>query len=197
MFSLKRYPCLNRSPDFIEPIAAHSRVAPYASRVLFLQFHYESDFETFERQAKQFSLPTISRQMIDVDTRKLYSTQNLHAVEKMVQKFPFPVAYQCDALIRNGLLNPLELCSLEKRIKQLTSNNVHQAVDVLRRYIVVLKQYETDLTITSETLLGFAMHDHLHASVPTTIRVRNANDHMCAQVRDIASASLICVQRLQ
>jgi hypothetical protein len=106
----------------------------------------------------------------------------LRAVEEMVRKFPFAVAYQCDALIHNGLLNPVELCSLEKRIRGLTNTSVQHAVDVLRRYIVVLKQYESDPTITSETLFSFAKYDHFHASRPTTMRARNANDHMCAQV---------------
>lgn len=177
-----RYPSLNRSPDFIDRVESHYRVAPYASRVLFVQFHHETDIETFKRQAGHFALPTISTQEIDVDTHLLYSDKRLRAVRKMVQSLPFAVAYQCDALLFSGLVNPVEICSMETRIKYMLSEGEQHTVDVLRRWIVILKQYASDWTIPTGTLFDFAVHDSKNATLPPTRRAMTTNDHLVAQV---------------
>ena len=56
------------------------------------------------------------------------------------------------------------------------------AVDVLRRWIVILKQYASDLSIPSATLLGFAIRDTECATRPPLRRAMRDNDHFVAQV---------------
>lgn len=162
----------------------HARVAPFASRVLFLSFYRDGDIETFTRQAEYFSLPTIGREWVIIDTHKLFSTERLLLVQSMIGSLPFPVAYQCDAFLYNGLLNTVELLELAGLIKSLLDEQGEQrTVDVLRRFIVILQQHLHDHAMTSETLFQYAIADLKQASSPTTRRARYENDHMCAQVR--------------
>ncbi|KAF8317349.1 RdRP-domain-containing protein [Clavulina sp. PMI_390] len=187
-----RYPCLNESREFLEPIAAHARIAPFASRVFFLRFFSDDEFRVFQRQARQFGLPTIETVKVDVSKQGLYSKKQLDRFTKMIRAFPFAVAYQCDSLIYSGLLNPEELYLLEgKLLSMVKAKGPESVVNFLKAWKINLKQYSSDPTVSTAETFAFTEHDMTKAEYPTTRRKRTAQDYLVPQVTCTPSTRIL------
>lgn len=150
-------------------------------KVLFIEIE-QSDLETFFAYAKRFSLPTITRENINIDKREIYSANNLGSLRKWYRSLPFSVAYQCDALLYNCLLNPVELLSLQDRIGDMINTDEALATRALKHLNNVLKRESSNVEVLSQDLFETALREVKASAVQIYRRKEYARDHVCPQV---------------
>ncbi|KAG9119949.1 hypothetical protein FRC07_004787, partial [Ceratobasidium sp. 392] len=112
----------------------HGRIAPYASRWLKISFH-EDGFVPDEDICllAGLPLPYMDPELVFDDQRRAYSSDNIELLEDWLRagSLPWEVAFQCEALFRNGALVPKEVLMLRSRVEQLAEKSPSQACDVL------------------------------------------------------------------
>ncbi|CEL59932.1 hypothetical protein RSOLAG1IB_09216 [Rhizoctonia solani AG-1 IB] len=119
----------------------HARIAPYTSRWIKLTFHVDSPAPNVEI-CKMAGLgepavdPPLSFSKLD-----MYSPQNIAAVENWIQggSLDWEVAFQVEALFRNGVLVPTEIMAIKPIIEALTKESKDRAADALRTFIAELQ----------------------------------------------------------
>ena len=154
----------------------------------------ESDVDNFRNMAELASLPRIqelSHSVFDASSRDLFSSKNLERLESWLCTLPWSVAFQCQALLSNGFLNPLEILDeLKPRVAELLkAGDEARCVDILRHLGVVIKR-ELDkkmLTSSCSALFNVAKSEFDRAEATTFLRVLSDSDHMCSQVRGSSS----------
>jgi RNA-dependent RNA polymerase len=116
----------------------HRRVAPYASRWLKMNF-YSDGFYPDSELCLLAGLPVPdTNPSLTFDKREMYSLRNVEALEKWLQSgsLPWEVAFQCEALFRNGALVPKELLSLRPSVERLVKESPARACDALKSFRV-------------------------------------------------------------
>ncbi|KAF8686499.1 RdRP protein [Rhizoctonia solani] len=114
----------------------HGRVAPYTSRWIKLTFHVDSPAPDAQL-CKMAGLvepaidPPLSFRKLDV-----YSPRNIASVENWSQggSLDWEVAFQVEALFRNGVLVPTEIMAIKPIIEALAKQSKGQAADALRTF---------------------------------------------------------------
>ncbi|KAG8894584.1 hypothetical protein FRB99_001127 [Tulasnella sp. 403] len=117
---------------------AHERVVPFTSRTLRLVLtRDEGHLDNFIAMSKWSLLPRLrqSQHAHITSGLELFSKGKLDRVNAMVKKLPWVVGFQCEALLRNCLLVPVELLGLEQDILRLTRKGTKFAEEVLKLYI--------------------------------------------------------------
>ncbi|KAG8694498.1 hypothetical protein FRC08_008450 [Ceratobasidium sp. 394] len=112
----------------------HGLVAPYASRWIKISFHEDGfipDEDLFRKAG--LPLPAIDPELTFDDQRQAYSPRNIKPLQEWLRggSLPWEVAFQCEALLRNGILIPTEVLMLRSRIESLTAESPSQACDAL------------------------------------------------------------------
>ncbi|KAG9099926.1 hypothetical protein FRC06_004696 [Ceratobasidium sp. 370] len=112
----------------------HGLVAPYASRWIKISFHDDGfipDEELFRKAG--LPLPVIDPELTFDDKRLAYSPQNIKLLQEWLQggSLPWEVAFQCEALLRNGILIPTEVLMLQSQIELLAKESPSLACDAL------------------------------------------------------------------
>ncbi|CAE6414966.1 unnamed protein product [Rhizoctonia solani] len=115
----------------------HERVAPYASRWIKLTFHADSQAPD-EKMCKLAGLPVPAIDPpLTFGKLDLYSHHNIALVEKWFQggSLHWDVAFQIEALFRNGVLVPTEIMAIKPLVEELAEESKDRAADVLRMFI--------------------------------------------------------------
>ncbi|KAG9109630.1 hypothetical protein FRC07_008274 [Ceratobasidium sp. 392] len=114
----------------------HRRVAPYTSRWLKLSFYSDSFIPDRDIcLLAGLPIPDMNPQL-SFNKYEKYSLRNVQLVEKWFQSgsLPWTVAFQCEALFRNGTLVPQELLLLRPRIERLAQESPIRACDALTSF---------------------------------------------------------------
>ncbi|KAG8739905.1 hypothetical protein FRC10_005004 [Ceratobasidium sp. 414] len=112
----------------------HGLIAPYASRWVKISFHEDGfipDEEIFQRAG--LPLPVIDPELTFDDSRLAYSPRNIEPLQEWLRggSLPWEVAFQCEALFRNGILIPTEVLMLRSQVEHLAQESPAQACDAL------------------------------------------------------------------
>ncbi|KAG9085806.1 hypothetical protein FRC07_013295, partial [Ceratobasidium sp. 392] len=123
--------------------ADHGRVSPYVSRWIRIVFREDSPSVPTEDTCAQAGLPNpaMSPQLIFDSTRRAYSQQNIDLVEDWLRggSLPWEVAFQCEALFRNGDLVPKEIMLLKPQVEMTARESPNLARDALKALQAELK----------------------------------------------------------
>ncbi|CAE7097912.1 unnamed protein product [Rhizoctonia solani] len=114
----------------------HERVAPYASRWIKLTFHEDSRAPDTEMCAMAgLPLPAIDPPLT-FSKLDMYSPRNIAIIEKWFQggTLHWDVAFQIEALFRNGALVPTELLAIKPVVEKMAKESKDQAADALRTF---------------------------------------------------------------
>ncbi|CAE6500268.1 unnamed protein product [Rhizoctonia solani] len=114
----------------------HERIAPYASRWIKLMFHEDSKAPDEEMcEMAGLPLPAIDPPLT-FSKLDMYSPRNIALVEKWFQggSMHWDVAFQIEALFRNGALVPTELLAIKPVVEKLAKESKDQAADALRTF---------------------------------------------------------------
>ncbi|KAG8750258.1 hypothetical protein FRC12_012967, partial [Ceratobasidium sp. 428] len=114
----------------------HRRVAPYTSRWLKMTFYSDSFIPDYDIcLLAGLPLPDMNPDLTFNKYEK-YSLRNIEILEKWLQggSLPWEVAFQCEALFRNGTLVPQELLLLRPRIERLVQESTLRACDALTSF---------------------------------------------------------------
>ncbi|KAJ3220792.1 hypothetical protein HK099_004012 [Clydaea vesicula] len=157
----------------------HAISAPYCCERIYLRFPTFSNLENFMNNATKFISPSESILIVTKDN--LYSPENLKAVKKLCVQLPIYVAFQVEKLLRNKILDPVELLSLGDEIKKLKSNK--NATELLMKFYQVIStsSYDGDLLE--------CFKDVIRNTDPTLNEVHNENEFKC-NVRNIPQCQL-------
>ncbi|TCD64916.1 hypothetical protein EIP91_003452 [Steccherinum ochraceum] len=116
---------------------AHDLVAPYAHH-LRITLQGEEDTATFARLCTIAGLASPIHTVVEAEARKLYIPQTMRQLNMWLNSLPFPVAFQNEACIRNGLLTTKELQELRTEIERLHQEEPLHAADILRHFVEIL-----------------------------------------------------------
>lgn len=113
---------------------AHERVVAFTSRAIRLILtNDDTHLRNFIAMSKYVGLPRLMQSgHSNILSGDVFSRANLKKYEAMLTKLPWVVAFQCEALVRNCLLETLELLSLEPRITRLVQIGTEFAEEVLK-----------------------------------------------------------------
>lgn len=114
--------------------AAHAVVAPYAHQMRII-LHEQDDLEKFRNlcTVAGISRPILAK--VDAFKKGFYTGQRLHNIRLQLAEFDFVVAFQVEALLRNGLVTTDDLFNfLLNPIKQLCKRDPENAGDLLRLF---------------------------------------------------------------
>ncbi|QRW07366.1 RNA-dependent RNA polymerase [Ceratobasidium sp. AG-Ba] len=114
----------------------HGRVAPYTSRSMKLVFHEDSPTIPTESTCSEAGLPNpeLDPEAHFDNNRRAYSQENIEAVEGWLRggSLPWEVAFQCEALFRNGSLIPKEIMLLRTQVEQVAGESPARACQALK-----------------------------------------------------------------
>lgn len=113
---------------------AHERVVAFTSRTIRLVLtNDDTHLTNFILMSKYVALPRLKRSdCSNILSADVFSRLKLKKYESMLVKLPWIVAFQCEALLRNCLLDTPELLSLEPRITRLVQIGTEFAEEVLK-----------------------------------------------------------------
>ncbi|KAG8901070.1 hypothetical protein FRC00_009254 [Tulasnella sp. 408] len=117
----------------LEP--AHERVVAFASRALRLVIMpHPTELKNFIEMSEFVKLPPLkTSSLLNTAHGEQYSRKWLDDVKNMSGKFPWPIAFQCDVLLRKGSLLPREILKLKREIGRLVTIGTRFAEEVLKR----------------------------------------------------------------
>ncbi|KAG8711391.1 hypothetical protein FRC09_020630 [Ceratobasidium sp. 395] len=121
----------------------HGRVSPYVSRWIRIVFHEDTPSIPTEDSCFQAGLPRpdMAPQLIFDPNRQVYSQQNINLVDDWLRNgsLPWEVAFQCEALFRNGDLVPKEITLLRPQVEMIVRESPNLVRDTLKAFQAALK----------------------------------------------------------
>ncbi|PCH37887.1 hypothetical protein WOLCODRAFT_65369 [Wolfiporia cocos MD-104 SS10] len=118
---------------------AHAAVAPYAHH-LRLILHEERDILHFAELCKVVDLQPPFRANVEANSMGFFSRKRLHNVNIWLRKLQWPVAFQIEATLRNGLLTTVDLLQdLYGPINEIHARDPYWAGEVLRSFTEALR----------------------------------------------------------
>ncbi|ETW86290.1 hypothetical protein HETIRDRAFT_443820 [Heterobasidion irregulare TC 32-1] len=119
---------------------SHKRVAPYAHQLRVILYDYK-DILRFEQMCRdaQCQPQPVRIGKIKAFWRGFFAEPQVHRLYKWVSTMPWAVAFQVEALLRNGLVNTRELLDLQRPIDAIVAQHGSQANEILRQYSVALR----------------------------------------------------------
>ncbi|KAL6305270.1 RdRP-domain-containing protein [Sparassis latifolia] len=119
--------------------ATHAGVAPYCHQMRVI-LHDERDMKEFATLCTIAGLQRPIFAKIDSSKEGFYTPKKLYSVRMWLQGFDWPLAFQIEALLRNGLLNTEDILSrLYEPINKLYRQRCDVAPDVLRNFTEALR----------------------------------------------------------
>lgn len=119
--------------------AAHAVVAPYAHNLRVILNH-EDDLRAFAGLCHVAELQKPFNATVEAEAKQFFSSKEIYRVETWLKTIPWPIAFQVEAAIRNGLLTTPELWSLRPAIEELMRNHSENAADILRLLVEALRK---------------------------------------------------------
>ena len=117
--------------------ATHGVVAPYAHQ-LRVVLHHEKDLHGFAELCRIAGLPRPFSTSIESEAKGFFSSKQLFKFQGWLKSLPWPVAFQVEACLRNGLLTTPELWDLRQPFESLCCRTA-DAADVLRLFVEKLR----------------------------------------------------------
>ena len=122
---------------------AHAAVAPYAHQIRLIM-HHEQDVMVFAKLCRIAGLPNPVQASIDSYKRGFFSLKQLNRVLVWVRSFDWAVAFQIEALLRNGLLTTEELLvHLQQPIDDLYRDHREISGHLLRLFTEALRSRDS------------------------------------------------------
>ncbi len=119
--------------------ASHGAIAPYAHQLRII-LHETKDLEDFSYLCTVAGLPRPIKAHMEAFSNGYYAARNLHNLYLHFKEFDWRVAFQMEAMLRNGLINTQELLQqLYQPIKDLCSCQPATAADTLRLFTDALR----------------------------------------------------------
>lgn len=123
--------------DSINP--SHAVVAPYAHQ-LRLVMHHENKLTEFTELCRHAELQRPIRAQIEADAMGFFAHKQLYKVNVWLRRCEWPIAFQLEGLLRNGLLNTNELMTeLREHIQKLIDTEPITATDFLKSFAEALR----------------------------------------------------------
>ena len=112
----------------------HTRVVAYTSHVIRLVLTtHDQHLDQFIKMSRFVGLPPLRQsEQTNIVSLGIFSRSSLDQVQAFMDPLPWPVAFQCEALLRKCLLDPKEILSLEQEIKRLIAIGQLFAEEVLK-----------------------------------------------------------------
>ncbi|CAL1705570.1 unnamed protein product [Somion occarium] len=130
--------------DSVNP--SHAVVAPYAHQVR-LVLHHENDIRDFSKLCFVAELQRPFRAQVEADAMGFFAHKQLYCVRVWLQQCKWPIAFQLEALLRNGLLNTDELLhELRGPIQALIDKDSDLAADHLRTLTEAIRTKDSSQT---------------------------------------------------
>lgn len=131
--------------DSLNP--SHALVAPYAHQMRII-LHEQQDLDTFRRQCIFAGITRPMEAHIEAFSSKFYTMRKLHNIRLKLETFSWPVAFQIEAMLRNGLLNTDDLVDqLYGEIEELCRRHPDHASDTLRLFTEKLRTKDRGMSI--------------------------------------------------
>lgn len=120
----------------------HKSIAPFASKALRLVLLSVKDLEEFKKLARR-----AHRRFLDYSPeivhRKLFDYARLNRIIDWMRQLPVNIAFQCEALIRSGLIDPQELQSIQELVIDVYRHHGSRRTSLfLRHFGTVLNDLE-------------------------------------------------------
>ncbi|KAI8980167.1 RdRP-domain-containing protein [Trametes punicea] len=119
----ERLPCLDKS---------HQAVGPFAFQVRLVLNEPKS--KPLRMLCEEAGIRPPSKVQIDVQNCCFFRLETMRVVREWIQGFTWPVAFQLEALLRNGLLNTGDLYDLRADVEELHDADADLAADILRHF---------------------------------------------------------------
>lgn len=118
---------------------AHAIVAPYAHHIR-LVLHSEQDIRKFAELCTVADLKKPFWVNVESFNNGFFSPKQLHLYHNWVSQLPWPVAFQLESLLHNGLLHTEDLLKhFRGHIEKLCRNYPNDAGDILRDFSEALR----------------------------------------------------------
>lgn len=118
--------------DSLSP--GHAAVAPYAHQMRII-LHEQSDIDKFSHLCFIADVGRPFRTYMEAFSNGFFAPVRVHRLERMLKEFDWHVAFQFEALLRNGLLNTEDLMgSFYGPVKQLCVRKPQVAASILRLF---------------------------------------------------------------
>lgn len=117
----------------------HAAIAPYAHQLRII-LHEQSDLERFANLCEVAELCRPFRTQMEAFTNGFFHPSRINKVERMFKEFDWSIAFQLEALLRNGFLNTEDL--LERfygLVKQLCARRPRTAAETLRLFTEAMR----------------------------------------------------------
>ena len=112
----------------------HSAIAPYAHHVRIV-LHEQTDLDKFFYLCGVAEVKHPVKATIDASKREFFNPRKMYKFQQMLQQFDWLVAFQLEALLRNGLLNTDDIMErFYEPIKELCAGRPKTAADTLRLF---------------------------------------------------------------
>jgi len=146
----------------------HAPVAPYARHLRVVLFNNDDVVKKFVSLCLNAGLPgsmIFERSpswQIEALGRRFYSPKRIYNLRKTLSKFDWPIAFQLESLLHNGLMNTDDIDVLIPQIRDLSRKHTRQGSvyigDLLRRYNEALQirpSWESPLNCYQRILAKF------------------------------------------
>lgn len=127
----------------------HEVVGPYAHQVL-LTLYQSQDLEEFTRLCEIAELRKVASVEVDPERRHLFEPKKLAQAAKWFKSLSWPVAFQLEAALHNGLLHTEQLLDeLRRPIDKLVSEHPMIAGEILRHFNEALQSLSPSETVSA------------------------------------------------
>ena len=138
----------------------HQIVAPYAHQVLLTLFRSD-DLEEFVQLCIVAGLRRPLFVSVDSEARGLYQPKKLYQASKWIKTLDWPIAFQLEAALHNGLLHTEVLINtLRKPISDLAAKDSKSAGEILRKFNEALQSISPSESII--TCFKRVVNEHHH-----------------------------------
>ncbi|GJE87096.1 RdRP-domain-containing protein [Phanerochaete sordida] len=117
----------------------HASVAPYAHQIRII-LHHQSDIEKFSELCEVAELCRPFRTSMEAFSNGFFHPSRIHHLQRVFKEFDWHVAFQLEALLRNGFLNTEDI--LERfygLVKQLCVRRPKKAAETLRLFTEAMR----------------------------------------------------------
>lgn len=131
------------SKNFRERVGAlhpgHEQVAPYAHHIRITLYNSEDPVDKFKAFCSIAGLrPPVTGVRIEATRQGFFTSKQLSWVQAWLRSLSsnWPVAFQIEALLRNGVANTTELKDLRPRIEELIRRHQPLAARIMRFFVI-------------------------------------------------------------
>ncbi|KAI0703549.1 RdRP-domain-containing protein [Cytidiella melzeri] len=118
---------------------SHGAIAPYAHQLRVI-LHEPRDLDRFSELCAVAGITRPFKTTVEANANGFFARKRLYALQRQIKTFEWSVAFQIEALLHSGLVNPDELEGFFfERIKQLCARQPHAAPDILRLFTEALR----------------------------------------------------------